>query len=487
MLSRIAPILALLFASGAVLAAEGLSQVVPYTSSLDNSTQQYAVYLPQRPAPSPAGYPAIFHAHGYGWSVSAGFSDFQKQWAERQGWILINLNARGPQFYEGVGDVETHNVIRDANHRFGLDLSRLFITGGSMGGTGAYRLGIRYPDVFAATVGVDGWSDFREWHRHWYARTDMPNDIEEFRRPLLEACSPLYWTGRSRWGQVQASVSGKDSVVLPENGLSLYNALLERTNNMPGAYESRLFLDEAAGHCGSTRMDQIYAFFANRAAQSDPGSFLCESTILTHGDFYWGSMERLTVQGAFASLESDTVGNVVTVLTRNVSQFAIHLQVSPVATRPKVTVYADGFPCYQGPPKTVHLQADFSPTGQLWGWREVEPSGLRKTPAFEGPLGEAFKVPFVVVYGTAGSAADTARNLREASDFAHGWNGFMVHAETLLPVPEDRLDGPSLQSRSLIMFGTETSSRLLQRAAASYDLPVHVLSNRIVVDDPQWG
>ena len=71
--------------------------------------------------------------------------------------------------------------------------------------------------------------------------------------------------------------------------------------------------------------------------------------MLTHGTMYWGSMARLRVQGAFASLESDTAGNVVTVLTRNLSEFVLHLPGSPVAAARSVVVYADGFPCYEGP------------------------------------------------------------------------------------------------------------------------------------------
>lgn len=465
----------------------GLAQVVWYTSSLDDSQQAYGIYVPAAPAPSPDGYPAVFHAHGYGWSVSAGFSDFQKQWAERHGWMLINLNARGPQFYEGVGDVESRNVVRDANRRFGLDLSRLYITGGSMGGTGAFRLAVRHPDLFAAAVGVDGWSDYHEWHHHWYARADQRDEIEEFRRPLLEACSPLYSTGRARWGNLQASVSGRDDVVLPQNGLDLYNALLQRADNMPGAYSSRLFLDYEAGHGGSTRMDQIYEYFAYMAGLKQPESFLCESSILTYGDMYWGSMKRLRLQGAFAALESDVQGNIVSVMTRNLSEMALHLQASPVAALEKVVVYADGFRCYEGPPSTVELRADWSPQGQLWGWQVREPEGLRKTPQLEGPIGEAFKVPFMVVYGTAGDPGEVARNRREAEDFARGWNDFMVHGKGVQAIPEELVSAPDLQGKSLVLFGTENSSSLLREVAARCDLPVRVRSDRLLVRDPEWG
>lgn len=475
--------------------ADGLAQVVGYTSPIDKSVQQYGIYLPASPAPSAAGYPTVFHMHGYGWSVSSKFSDFQKAWADDHGWILINLNARGPQFYDGIGDTESRNVVADAHRRYGLDLSRLYLVGGSMGGTGAFRLGVRYPDLFAAAVGVDGWSDFREWHYHWYARTDQQSDIEEFQRPLLEAVSPLYWLGRARWGAIQASVSGRDNVVLPENGLLLYNALSERSQQVPGAYANRLFLDYDAGHGGSYRIEDIYRFFINREAHTDPPSFLCETPLLTHGRMYWGSMLRTKVQGAPAALESHVEPAAggetarVFVVTRNLAGLAIHLEASPAAEAQMVELYVDGFRAYEGSPRTVQLQADFSPKGDLWGWNEVAEAsaGPVKSPELEGPIGEAFKRPFVVAYGTAGTAAEVARNRREAQDFARGWNAFMVHYEAVQALPEERLSAADIAAHSLVIFGTEQSSALLRRANAARELPVHVRSDGIVVRDPQWG
>ncbi len=468
-------------------AGAGVARIVPYVSPLDGSTQEYGVYLPSAPAPSPAGFPAVFHMHGYGWAVSAGFSDWQCQWADHHGWVLINLNARGPQFYEGVGDVETRNVVRDAHRRFGLDLDRLYITGGSMGGTGAFRHGVRYPDIFAAVVGVDGWSDFREWHYHWYARADMRDQIEEFRRPLLEACSPYYWTGRARWGHVQASVSGRDDVVLPENGINLYNSLQEHAAELPGAYEARLFLDYGAGHGGSTRLDQAYEYFASRSRITTPPSFRLDSTLLTHGRLYWGSMDRLHIQGLRGMLESEVSGSVVYVRTENLDAFSLYLTASPAAECTSVEVLADGFACYEGPPQTLHFVADRGVGGALWGWRMGELEGLHKTATLEGPIGEAFKVPFVVAYGTAGSEAQTQRHRAEAQAFAQGWNDFMVHATALRAIREDELSPADLETKSLVIFGAEDTSVLLREANARHELPVHVRSGGVIVRDPVYG
>jgi hypothetical protein len=467
------------------VAAQGRAQLVTYRSALDDSPQTYGVYIPHSPAPTSAGYPAVMHMHGYGWSVNASFSEFQRQWADNHGWILINLNARGPQFYDGVGDVESRKVLRDAHQRFGLDRQRVYLTGGSMGGTGAFRLGIRYPDLFAASVGVDGWSDFREWHHHWYARTDQRNAIEEFRRPLLEAASPLYHAGRARWATVQASVSGRDEVVLPVNGLLLYNELWEYARQMPGAYEARLYLDYDKGHGGSNRLDQIYALFAQRLAVTEPDSFRCESSVLTHGALYWGRMDRQRVQGAKAALESEVSGNVLYVFTHNLSAFSLFPQASGAAGYRTVRVVVDGFPCYEGAPRTLHLISHWSPAGALWGWEVGEAPPAGKSAQLEGPLGEAFKHPFVVVYGTAGSAAETVRNRQEADDFARGWNNFMIHEQVVSPLPEEALDPPDLQTRGVILFGTRESSRLLSQAYVLQPPPVEVRREGIVVRDPQ--
>ncbi|MFW5867282.1 MAG: prolyl oligopeptidase family serine peptidase, partial [Armatimonadota bacterium] len=155
--------------------ADGVSRVVEYRSPLDDSLQAYGVYLPDAGPPRDSGYPAVLHGHGYGWRVSSGFGSFNREWADRNGWVLINLNARGPNFYDGVGDFETLQVVEHAAEQFGLDRDRIYMTGGSMGGTGALRHGLRHPDVFAAVMGVDGWTDYRLWHKHWYARTDYPD------------------------------------------------------------------------------------------------------------------------------------------------------------------------------------------------------------------------------------------------------------------------------------------------------------------------
>ena len=183
-------VLACLRPAGAVADEPPQGVIRAYLSAVDGSRQQYGVYLPRANPPSDAGYPIVMHAHGYGWWVGADLSLWQRQWADDHGWILVNVNGRGPNFYDGIGEDDVMRVLEDVGKLVAVDRSRVYMTGGSMGGTGAYRMGVRRPDVFSGAAPVDGWTDFREFHWHWYERKDMGGAIDEFRRPLLEAISP---------------------------------------------------------------------------------------------------------------------------------------------------------------------------------------------------------------------------------------------------------------------------------------------------------
>ena len=131
-------------------------EVRSYFSAVDGSRQQYGVYFPRANPPSDAGYPLVMHAHGYGWWVGADFSLWQRQWADDHGWILVNVNGRGPNFYDGIGEDDVMRVLEDIGRLVAVDRSRVTMTGGSMGGTGAYRMGVRRPDVFSGAAPVDG-------------------------------------------------------------------------------------------------------------------------------------------------------------------------------------------------------------------------------------------------------------------------------------------------------------------------------------------
>ncbi len=473
-----------------VLAADpGTGEIREYWSAIDGSRQGYGVYLPRANPPTDDGFPVVMHAHGYGWSVSTSFSPWQRQWADDHGWVLVNVNGRGPNFYDGIGEDDVMRVLEDVASLVAVDRARVFITGGSMGGTGAYRMGVRRPDTFVAASPVDGWTDFRLFHKHWYERKDMPDTIEEFRRPLLEAISVLYVAGTARWGDVQLVTDGQDTVVWPSNGLRLTHALYAESIDSEDAYRHELIYNPDLGHGGGYDLRRFYEHFLGVSGLERPPSVTVQATLLRYGKVHWAQIDRFHIQGAMGRLDVSAEEDTAHVCTSNLDGFGLSLGDSALAGHARVHVVADGIPCYDGPPADVCFTAVRDDQDGLvgWGLADAATAGLTKRRGLEGPIGEAFLAPFVVVWGSAGDFAATAEARTEAEDFAREWNAFNVHYEAVKAKPEDELSRHELETKNLIIFGTLDDSSLLRQADEAAELPVRAFGDRVVVRDPVCG
>lgn len=488
MIAATAAVCVLLMGAAEQATAPGTAALETYVSEVDGSRQSYGIYVPKRPPPSAAGFPLVVHGHGYGWHVSAGFNAFQRRWADEHGWLLVNCNGRGPTFYDGIGENDLLQVIADADRRYGVDRTRVYFTGGSMGGTGALRHGVRHPDIFAAVVSVDGWSDYRLWHRHWYARTDDPTSIEEFRRPLLEAAAPLFTAPTARSGHVGIICDSADPIVWPDNSRLLREALATFEGEAPHQYRHAFVENVGYGHGAGSDLRAIYRYFATRTLDPEPRRVRCVTTQLKYGRVHWIRVDRFRVQGLRGDLRVEADGATVTVSTDNLTEFSLFLDESPLRGERQVTVIADGRTCYRGPPATVTLAAEFGQAGRPPTWRLAQATeGLRKTAELEGPIGHAFVKPFIIAYGTAGTPAETGQNRSEAQQLAKDWNRMFVHYDCVRPVPEEQVTADDLARKSLILFGTEDSSALLRQAMRSCDLPVRVDRKGVLVRDDDYG
>lgn len=464
-------------------------QIRTYRSQIDNSDQAYGLYLPRANPPSDDGFPVVMHAHGYGWSVSAGFSVWQRRWADDHGWVLININGRGPNFYDGIGEDDVMRALEDVGTLVPVDRRRVYMTGGSMGGTGAYRVGVRRPDVFSGAAPVDGWTDYRLFHKHWYERKDMPDAIEEFRRPLLEAVSVLFTAGTARWGDLYHVTDAQDNVVWPNNGLGYEIRVWGEFITAQDQFNSTLIINPGLGHGQGYDLPAIYDHFLGVTGHERPPTVTVETTLLRYGEVHWGRIDRFHVQGGMGRLDVEKSGTAAHVTTRNLDGFTLMLPDSPLADLDRVQVVADGVPCYDGPVREASFAGVRNDQGGLLLWEQTDLADrpLRKRPGLEGPIGEAFLHPFVVIWGSAGDANDVRTGRIEAEDFAREWNAFNVHYDAVKAKPEDELTEDERRARNLIIFGTLDSSSILRQADAATQLPVLTFRDRIVVRDPEHG
>jgi len=113
--------------------------------------QPYLLRLPRTSSRTrPRGLTFSLHSLGATYTQYAVFSPNQlAQFGDERGNAVVTPLGRGADgWYMNAAEVDFFEVWRDVARRFALDPNRVALTGYSMGGYGAYRLGVLYPDLF---------------------------------------------------------------------------------------------------------------------------------------------------------------------------------------------------------------------------------------------------------------------------------------------------------------------------------------------------
>lgn len=165
--------------------AAGKLQSRTFRSNIDGSVQSYAVQPAGGDDPTWEGPPGIVLAlHGTGVDAHTFASAYTpKRWAH----IIAPTNRRPQGFdWEDWGRIDAFEALADAEQRFPNDPLRRYVTGHSMGGHGAWHLGVSFPDKFAAIGPSGGWPSY--WaYGGGMPDYDEPTSIEEM---LMRGNSP---------------------------------------------------------------------------------------------------------------------------------------------------------------------------------------------------------------------------------------------------------------------------------------------------------
>jgi len=480
-------LLVLLWQSAYTDAVASGSALRYYTSRIDGSSQPYGLYVPKA-YQSGVAHPVIFIGHGFGGSASASFNSTQTTFADANGFLLVNLQGRGNTFYDGVGEVDFFDVLAELRALCNVDMRRLYFEGASMGATGAFRLGVRHPDVLAAVGGVDGWGDYRSWYAQWYGPARNPSYVEPFRLPNLTMASSVDVAEGAKWQNLYLITDTGDTTVPSVNAYNLDTRLTALGSATPAETDYQHTLQTASGgHCAAyTAATQLalYNYFNTKAQPPTPAHVTVKTTRMKYGKLYWASIDRVQRVNEAATLDAVVTGNTVAVSTANVLQYTLTLDASLCNPAQLVTILTNGLPSYSGPVGTVTLSAALHDSGAILGWSDTNslPGGLHKSAAQEGPIGDAYTSKFLVVYGTAGSGADTTANKAEADAFCTNWNSWM--GASITSHADSSVSANDVATSNLILYGTAQSNSLLAGIAPL--LPIQVTNSGISVGDRQF-
>ena len=266
-----APVLLLLFAQPVF----GPDLRLFYRSTIDNTEQPYRLYVPSTYRSDGPPMPLVIAMHGTGGNEGTLFDDAVyrqgalKQAAEKHGMIVASPLGRGITEYRGIGENDVFEVLDAVRGRYHIDPARIYLTGHSMGGTGAAYLALHHPDLFAAAAPLAAAYSFP-----WLARNALT--------------VPFLWIG----GAADAEYYHRGVAVGVERMRKFGAPVI--SESLPGE-----------GHNGTVKdFDRVLGWLGRHKRDLHPRSYFFEVDTPLHGEAWWTRVERIARPGRMASIEA---------------------------------------------------------------------------------------------------------------------------------------------------------------------------------------
>ncbi len=209
-------------------AAEPVIEDVAFTARLDGSEQRYVVMLPVE-FDAAIEHDVLVALHGHGsdrWQFVRDKRDecrAARDVAARHGLIYVSPDYRAATSWMGpAAEADMVQIIEEVRSRY--KVGRVFLCGGSMGGTSALIFAALHPELVAGVTAMNGtanmlaYGNFQDAISASYggSRDDVP---DEYRRRSPELRPEAFTM------PVGITASGRDTSVPPESVLRLGEAL----------------------------------------------------------------------------------------------------------------------------------------------------------------------------------------------------------------------------------------------------------------------
>ena len=199
-----------------------------FTADCDGSTERVVELLPPDFDPA-APHDLLIALHGHGadrWQFIREARDEcrgTREAAARHGAILLSPDYRAPTSWMGPkAEADLVQIIAAAKERHRI--GRVFVSGGSMGGTGALTFAALHPDLVDGVCSLNGTANLVDYERFLEAiaasfggtKKEVP---EEYRKRSAE------FHAEALTMPVALTTGGRDEIVPPESVLRLHDSL----------------------------------------------------------------------------------------------------------------------------------------------------------------------------------------------------------------------------------------------------------------------
>jgi Prolyl oligopeptidase family len=466
-----------------------------YVSRVDGSVQPYGVIVPKGYDPSrPMRLDVVLH----GSTRPVGLSElrFIARFDEGDGpaksvpdkpYIELHPLGRVENCYRWAGETDVFEAIEDVCRRFNIDRRRIVLRGMSMGASGTWHLGLKYPDRFVAIGPYCGYVD-----THHFSETPLKNFVKVGKLPEhqelgLHMLDSVDYAANAGVVPAIACIGEKDvffqahvlmGKAMQREGLKMVNLISPGTGHV---------IDPVT-HAEQLRRIAVYV---KPGLDRTPRKLRFVTWTLKYNRCHWLQVLGLKRHYARAELSAVRKENTIDVAEpKNITRFAIltsRLPTQPAKIRVGKTELAVPR-AFTAKSKGIVIALRSNKWTIAGEYGKVPLTGKR--PELQGPIDDAFASPFLCVRGTGkpwNTAVQRYANAslkRFAAEWRHYFRGECPVKNDVDVTPDD------LRTKNLILFGdpgsnpyianvlpylpVKWSKTKLRMAGLEYDAATHV-------------
>ena len=456
-----------------------------YVSKVDGSVQPYAVIVP----PGQGGedrlrLDVVLHGRDARLTEVRFFDAHDGKPAPAgQAGLVLHVLGRGNNAYRWAGETDVYEAIDAVKRNYRVDESRIVLRGFSMGGAGAWHLGLHDPSRWSS---VEAGAGFTETIR--YAKLRDPSGVVRKGLHIYDAADyalnafdvPIVGYGGEIDPQAQASKNILDALVALGVPMKT-EGLVTKAQGLDFLRVVGKGMGHAVDRDSAKLMKEFHDVRAEKGIDPYPHKIRFATYTLKYNHVAWLTIKRLEEHYRRATIEASVEGDVATVRTENISAIAVARQVAE-------TIRLDGqdFPVREAA-KGLLPDVYFLKTPKGWELLDHDSSLAiernvrgQKHPGVQGPIDDAFAGPFLCVKGTGKPLNPKVQAWADArlTRFADEWTRYFrgsLRIKNDVDVTDQDID-----ENHLILFGDPGSNRLIARVLPS--LPMGWTEGEVKLD-----
>lgn len=433
----------------------GTLNELAYITGNDLTAQPYHLYIPPGYDASKK-WPLIVFLHGY-----VPYTSVLEPWipmpehcevAGKHGCLLLVPYGRRNTDFQGVGETDVLATIRQVQQVFSIDPDRLYLSGVSMGGMGAWNIALRHPGLFAAVTPMCGQTDMFRW---WgWPREEAP----PWKRWLVEWDNALDQLPNVR-NQNFFVQHGEMDNLIP----------VEQTKLMVEGAEKQGTPIKFLQHPGQSHFiyfnlesyENAWSWEKQFTLERSPKRVDLKVYSLEYNRAFWLTVDELGQWGTpgLVTAEVKPEEKTLTLATENITAVTIDARTAKLPEGCKFVWNGREIAVEAAAEGLVKLRLTAAVTAPL-----------QKRRGLCGPCEEVFDTRFVLVQGTTGDDAAKAELARRVGVWRDEWDKF---ADGPPPAKLDSdVTAEDIQQCNLVLFGTPQTNAILAKIADK--LPIKI-------------